>query len=159
MLPRGASNARQQMFDRARQPPRLGRDRRTPGVAQRQVQPRIGKRGGTWGGTTWHDAATRVGGAIFPHAPSRILAWFFIIFPPYTFSKERSDFEELCCGGGEDLDPLCSGALLDGRKRSDRRAADSLRRDALTSGAKASTPLSVSRRALFCSFIRRLRCL
>lgn len=41
----------------------------------------IGKQGGL-GGTSWRDAATRVGGAIFPLAPSRTLARFFIIFPP-----------------------------------------------------------------------------
>lgn len=53
---------------------------------------------------TWRDAAaTRVGGAIFPLAPSRTLARFFIIpsICAFLFQGKERFRRALLCGGGE----------------------------------------------------------
>lgn len=81
------------------------------------------------------------------------LARFFIIFPPSAFQGEEQFRRALLRRRGKILVLSAWDSLAE---ESDRRAADSLRRDALTSGVKAWTSLSVTRRiVLFCSFVRR----
>lgn len=84
------------------------------------------------------DASTRVGGATFP---SRTL-------PPSAFQEEehegpRSSLEEEKeeeVKGGRSFDPLSVLREIHLVGGENRLAADSLRRDALTGGAKAPTP-------------------
>lgn len=118
MLPRGASNARQQMFDRARHPrgSKGPQDPRCRTATSAATDKQAGGLGGNDLARCSHASGRR-------DIPSRAFSYPRAVFynspSVYTFSKERSDFEELCCGGGEDLDPLYSG-LLGGRKRLSR---------------------------------------
>lgn len=106
-------------------------------------------------------AATRVGGAMFPsrllRAPFARSLSYEIFRPPGFSEKGESDSEGLRAHrrrewGRRDLDPLDS---LSGKQRR-LYAVDSLRRDALTDGAKDPTILllSVPRKKCYCLFIR-----